>query len=76
VVKLKRQIAERSLEWRDEDKVSFLWGDLLVLAYVREDYRVWYALTELPILEAIEINDWLGKHLQTLEATEEDEPAL
>ena len=76
MVELKRQIAERSLEWRDTDKVSFIWGDELVIAYVNRDYNTWYALTDLTVEDIWDINEWLGTYLQTLEAEEEDERAL
>lgn len=73
---LRRQIAERSLEWRDTDKVSFIWDKELVIAYVNRDYNTWYALTDLATEDIWNINEWLGTYLQTLEAVEEDEPAL
>jgi hypothetical protein len=73
---LLKELAKRSIEWRDEDKVSFLWGDLIVLAYVRSDYKVWYPLTDVPIEHTLEINKWLGSYLQTLEVEQEDERAL
>ena len=70
---LRKAIAARSTEWRDENKISFLWGDLIVMAYVREDYKVWHPLTDVPPEYALEINKWLGSYLQTLEEIEEDE---
>jgi len=73
VVELKRQIAERSLEWRDADKVSFIWGEELVIAYVNRDYNTWYALTDLTIKDMRDINKWLGTYLQTLKEAEEDD---
>lgn len=72
---LRRIIAERSLEWKDTDKVSFLWGGEIVIAYVNRDYNKWYALTDLATEDIWDINQWLGTYLQTLEGTE-DEPAL
>ena len=72
---LRQIIAERSLEWRDTDKVSFIWGKELVIAYVNKDYNTWYALTDLTTEDIWNINEWLGTYLQTLEEPE-DEPAL
>lgn len=70
---LRQKIAERSLEWRDTDKVSFIWGKELVIAYVNKDYNTWYALTNLTTEDICDINEWLGTYLQTLEEVEEDE---
>jgi hypothetical protein len=70
---LRQSIAERSLEWRDTDKVSFIWGEELVLAYVNRDYKTWYALTDLAPEDIQDINKWLGSYLQTLEEEEEAE---
>ena len=76
MISMRQSIAERSLEWRDTDKVSFIWGDELVIAYVNRDYNTWYALTDLTTEDIWDINAWLGTYLQTLEAEEEDERAL
>jgi hypothetical protein len=76
MISLRQSIAERSLVWRDTDKVSFIWGDELVIAYVNRDYNTWYALTDLTTEDIWDINSWLGTYLQTLEAEEEDERAL
>ena len=76
MISMRQSIAERSLEWRDTDKVSFIWGDELVIAYVNRDYNTWYALTDLTNEDIWDINAWLGTYLQTLEAEEEDERAL
>lgn len=70
--KLKRIIAERSLEWRSSDKVSFLWGSELVIAYVNSDYRHLYFLTDLTAEDHQDISGWLGKHLQKLDEELED----
>lgn len=70
---LRQRIAERSLEWRDTDKVSFIWDKELVIAYVNKDYNTWYALTNLTTEDTCDINEWLGIYLQTLEEVEEDE---
>ncbi len=73
---LKRNLAERSLEWRDEDKVSFLWGEYLVIAYVNRDYKTWYALTDLAPEDIRDINMWLGSYLdQNLDDNDDDERA-
>ena len=69
----RRTIAQRSLEWRDTDKVSFIWDNELVIAYVNKDYNTWYALTDLSMKDIWDINEWLGTYLHTLEETEEDE---
>lgn len=70
---LRKIIAERSLEWKDTDRVTFIWGDSLVLAYVNKDYNRWYALTDLATEDIQDINQWLGTYLKTLEEPEEDE---
>jgi hypothetical protein len=70
---LRRTLAERSLEWKDTDKVSFIWGGEVVIAYVNRDHKKWYALTDLATEDIWNINQWLGTYLQTLEGTEEDE---
>ena len=70
---LRKSIAAHSLEWRDTDKVSFIWGSELVIAYVNRDYKTWYALTDLTTEDIWDINSWLGTYLQTLEETEERE---
>ena len=70
---LRRTLAERSLEWKDTDKVSFIWGGEVVIAYVNRDHKKWYALTDLATEDIRDINHWLGTYLQTLEGTEEDE---
>ncbi len=75
MISLHQRIAERSLEWRDTDKISFIWGEELVIAYVNRDYNTWYALTDLTTEDIWDINAWLGTYLQTLEEPE-DEPAL
>lgn len=70
---LRRSIAERSLEWKDTDKVAFIWGGELVVAYVNRDYNRWYALTDLATEDIQDINQWLGTYLKTLEEPGEDE---
>ena len=76
MISMRQSIAERSLEWRDTDKISFIWGEELVIAYVNRDYNTWYALTDLTTEDIWDINEWLGTYLQTLEAEKEDEQSL
>jgi len=73
VVELKRQIADRSLEWRDTDKVSFIWGKELVIAYVNREYKKWYPLTDLTPEDIKDVNKWLGSYLQSLDEEQDDE---
>lgn len=72
---LRKIIAERSLEWKDTDKVSFIWGGELVIAYVNRDYKKWYVLTDLVPEDVQDINQWFGSFIHALEEFE-DEPAL
>lgn len=73
MVELKRLIAERSLEWRDTDKVSFIWDKELVIAYVNREYKKWYFLTDLAPEEIKSVNKWLGSYLQSLDEEQDDE---
>jgi hypothetical protein len=63
----KQRLAERTLSRIDENKLSFLWGQELVIVYVNKDYNVWYALTEMTSEDMLDIDKWLGKHLRTLD---------
>jgi len=69
---LRQKMAERSLEWRDSDKISFIWDDQLVIAFINKDYNQWYALTDLETDDIKDINGWLGSYLQTLDEAEEE----
>jgi hypothetical protein len=70
---LRQIIAESSLEWRDTDKVSFIWGSKLVIAYVNRDYKRWYVLTDLAPEDEQDVNKWFGSFVKALEESEEDE---
>ena len=73
MVEIIHRVAEKSLEWRDTDKISFIWNNELVIAYVNKEYNLWYSLTDLSTEVIIDINNWLGTYLQTLEDLEENE---
>ncbi len=65
--RLKRNIAERTVKWLASDKVSFLWDTEIVIAYVNTEYNKWYALTDHTVEDMLDISEWFGGYLQTLE---------
>jgi hypothetical protein len=72
---INRNIAERSLEWRDDHKLSFIWDTEIVIAYVNKTYKKWYILTDIHPNKIQDVNRWLGSYLKKLETSEEEEEA-
>jgi hypothetical protein len=68
---IKKLIAQRSAEWLDEDKLSFLWGEDVIIAYVRPDFNSWYYIIPMAPETEKETDVWIRAYLQTLD-TEPD----
>ncbi len=70
-LELNRIIAERSLEWRDETKLSFIWDEELVIAYVNTEYKKWYTITDICPDRERDVHAWLASYFKALEEAEE-----
>ena len=69
---INRIIAERSLEWRDDTKLSFLWDEELVIAYVNKEYKQWRIITDVVPDKSQVINKWLTSYFGSLEEEPEE----
>lgn len=69
--------AQHSIEWKDEDKFSFLWDGQVVIMHVDRERQRYSLLSHLEPEVVEEIGEWLGRFLQTdIEVLEEDDGSL
>lgn len=54
-------LAERSIQWQDVDKVSFLWDTELVLLYVDRENGTYRILTDLREEIQEDLFNWLNR---------------
>ena len=70
---LKRTIANKTLEWKDDNNLSFLWGSLAVFVYYDAHYNSYRILNNVGPEVTDEIDIWLSKVIDSRSIADEKE---
>jgi hypothetical protein len=68
------RVAETTLQWLDNDKLSFLWNNELVLVHYDREYHFYRILTDHDEETLTAINNWLHGLKQRIENENQSSP--